>query len=56
MLSSDERAQLAGAICATAETLGQTISATAAELMADDLAVFAPPLISARRFRRAAEN
>lgn len=42
MLSSDERAQLAGAICATAETLGQTISATAAELMADDLAVFAP--------------
>jgi len=42
MLSSDERAQLAGAICATAETLGQTISATAAELMADDLAIFAP--------------
>lgn len=42
MLSSDERAQLAGAICATAETLGQTISATAAELMAEDLAVFAP--------------
>lgn len=42
MLSSDDRAQLAGAICATAETLGQTISATAAELMADDLAVFAP--------------
>jgi hypothetical protein len=42
MLSSDERAQLAGAICATAETLGQTISATAAELMADDLAVFTP--------------
>ena len=43
MLSSDDRAQLAGAICATAETLGQTISATAAELMAEDLAVFAPP-------------
>jgi hypothetical protein len=42
MLSSDDRAQLAGAICATAETLGQTISATAAELMAEDLAVFAP--------------
>lgn len=42
MLSSDDRAQLAGAICATAETLGQTISAAAAELMADDLAVFAP--------------
>jgi len=42
MLSSDDCAQLAGAICATAETLGQTISATAAELMAEDLAVFAP--------------
>lgn len=41
MLSSDEIAQLAGAICATAETLGQTISATAAELMAGDLAEFA---------------
>lgn len=42
MLSFDECAQLAGAICATAETLGQTISATAAELMAEDLAAFAP--------------
>lgn len=42
MLSSDEMAQLAGAICATAETLGQTISATAAELMAGDLAEFSP--------------
>jgi 5'-deoxynucleotidase YfbR-like HD superfamily hydrolase len=40
MLSSEEVAQLAGAICATAETLGQTISATAAELMAGDLAEF----------------
>jgi hypothetical protein len=40
MLSSEEIAQLAGAICATAETLGQTISATAAELMAGDLAEF----------------
>jgi hypothetical protein len=47
MLSSDDRAQLAGAICATAETLGQTISATAAELMAEDLAVFAPADIRA---------
>lgn len=47
MLSSNERAQLAGAICATAETLGQTISATAAELMAEDLAVFAPADIRA---------
>lgn len=42
MLSSEEIAQLAGAICATAETLGQTISATAAELMAGDLAEFSP--------------
>ncbi len=31
-------ARLAGAICATAETLGHTISSRAAELMADDLA------------------
>ncbi|MFJ2362484.1 hypothetical protein ACIPIN_01990 [Pseudomonas sp. NPDC087697] len=42
MLSSEDRAQLAGAICATAETLGQTISAAAAELMAEDLAMFPP--------------
>lgn len=42
MLSSEDLAQLAGAICATAETLGQTISATAAELMAEDLAVYPP--------------
>jgi len=40
MLSSDEIAQLAGAICATAETLGQTISAGAAQLMAEDLAEY----------------
>lgn len=40
MLSSDAIAQLAAAIVATAETLGQTISATAAEMMADDLAEF----------------
>jgi hypothetical protein len=38
MLSSEEVAQLAGAICATAETLGQTISAGAARMMAEDLA------------------
>ncbi|WP_095093866.1 hypothetical protein [Pseudomonas sp. Irchel 3A5] len=42
MLSSDKVAELAGAICATAETLGQTISATAAELMAEDLSVYPP--------------
>lgn len=38
MLSSEDVARLAGAICATAETLGQTISASAAQLMAEDLA------------------
>jgi len=45
MLSCDEQAQLAGAICATAETLGQTISANAAALMAEDLAVYPAQLI-----------
>lgn len=40
MLSSDAVANLAGAICATAETLGQTISANAAQLMAEDLASY----------------
>lgn len=42
MLSSDDVAQLAGAVCATAETLGQTISAGAAQLMAEDLAEHDP--------------
>lgn len=42
MLSSDAIAQLAAAIVATAETLGQTISATAAEMIADDLAEYGP--------------
>lgn len=42
MLSSDDIAELAGAICATAETLGQTISASAAKLMAEDLSVYPP--------------
>lgn len=41
MLSFEQQAQLAVAICATAETLGQTISATAAELMAKDLSCHA---------------
>ncbi|MBD9671597.1 hypothetical protein IB275_13525 [Pseudomonas sp. PDM21] len=40
MLSSADRAQLAAAIVATAETLGQTISSSAAEMMAHDLAEF----------------
>lgn len=42
MLSSETLAELAAGICATAETLGQTISATAARLMAEDLAGFPP--------------
>lgn len=41
MLSSEQIAQLAGAICATAETLGQTVSAGAAKMMAEDLAGYA---------------
>lgn len=47
MLSSDEQAELAMAICATAETLGQTISAQAAEMMAEDLAEHPAELIGA---------
>jgi hypothetical protein len=42
MLSSENLAALAGAICATAETLGQTISGAAAQLMAEDLAEHDP--------------
>lgn len=38
MLSCDQQADLAAALCATAETLGQALSAGAAELMAEDLA------------------
>ena len=45
MLSSDQLAALAGAICATAETLGQTLSANAAKLMAEDLADYSPQSI-----------
>jgi hypothetical protein len=40
MLSSDEVAELSMALCATAEILGQALSASAAELMADDLAEY----------------
>jgi hypothetical protein len=46
ILSCEEQAQLAAAICATAETLGQTISATAADLMASDLADYPAPVIA----------
>ncbi|WP_458722898.1 hypothetical protein [Pseudomonas brenneri] len=42
MLSCEEIAELALGICAIAETLGQTISATAAQLMAEDLSAFPP--------------
>lgn len=42
MLSSENLAELAAGICATAETMGQTISATAAKLMAEDLSEFPP--------------
>ncbi|MCQ9426702.1 hypothetical protein NRB16_24585 [Pseudomonas sp. LJDD11] len=45
MLSCDEIAQLSAAICATAEALGQTISANAARLMAGDLAEYQPAAI-----------
>lgn len=38
MLSSDQLVALAGAVCATAETLGQTISPGAAKMIAEDLA------------------
>lgn len=38
MLSSEQLASLATAVCATAETLGQTMSAGAARLIAEDLA------------------
>lgn len=47
MLSSDQQAELAMAICATAETLGQTISAQAAEMMAEDLSEHPAELIGA---------
>lgn len=40
MLSSDQVAELATAVCATAEALGQTISANAARLIAGDLAEY----------------
>jgi len=40
MLSCDQIAELAGALCATAEALGQTLTPTTAEVMAGDLAEF----------------
>lgn len=40
MLSCDQIAELAGALCATAEALGQTLTPTTAEVMAGDLAEY----------------
>jgi hypothetical protein len=40
MLSCDQIAELSGALCATAEALGQTLTSTAAEVMAQDLAEY----------------
>ncbi|UTN77867.1 hypothetical protein NMC42_11275 [Pseudomonas aeruginosa] len=55
MLSCDEQADLAAALVATAETLGQEMSANAAKLMAKDLAEY-PGRRSAALCRRAAVN
>lgn len=45
MLSSEQQAELAGAICATAEAMGQTISAGGAQLIAEDLSAYEPGVI-----------
>ncbi|MCE0853961.1 hypothetical protein LU689_29100 [Pseudomonas asiatica] len=45
MLSSDQQAELAVAICATAEAMGQTISAGGAQLIAEDLSAYEPGVI-----------
>ncbi|MFV2949616.1 hypothetical protein [Pseudomonas japonica] len=45
-MAPDQIARLALAICATAEALGQTITPKAAEVMADDLADFAPGVVA----------
>ena len=46
-MAPDQIARLALAICATAEALGQSVTPTAAEVMADDLADFAPDVVAA---------
>ncbi len=46
-MPQEQVAKLALAICATAESLGYTLSADAAELMADDLAEFPAPTVAA---------
>lgn len=45
MLSSDQQAELAVAICATAEAMGQAISAGGAQLIAEDLSAYEPGVI-----------
>lgn len=45
MLSCEQIAELAGAICATAEAMGQTISAGGAQVIAEDLAAHEPQVI-----------
>lgn len=45
MLSCEQIAELAGAICATAEAMGQTISAGGARLIAEDLSAHEPGVI-----------
>ena len=45
MLSSDQQAELAVAICATAEAMGQAISAGGAQLIAEDLSAYEPAVI-----------
>ena len=47
MLSCDQKAELAMAICATAEAMGQTISGPGAELIAEDLEAHEPEVIIA---------
>lgn len=47
MLSYDEIAELSGAICATAEAMGQTISAAGAQVIAEDLAGYEAAVIIA---------
>ncbi|WP_152534851.1 hypothetical protein [Pseudomonas syringae] len=45
-MAPEQVARLALAICATAESLGSTLSADAAELMADDLAGYPPAVVA----------
>lgn len=47
MLSFEEIAELSGAVCATAEAMGQTISAAGAQLIAEDLAGYEGAVIIA---------